>query len=123
MIKIIKFIILALFGAFLLQSCEYEWIEPLDQEMPEVISYSNHIQPIFDKSCNTSGCHDNGGPPPNLIADKSYNALMTGGYVNQEDPESSTIYTSIKFGSMQTYAQPGDAEYILEWIKQGAKNN
>jgi len=121
--KIIKVTFLVLISALFIQSCEYEWIVPEDPEMPEVVSYSNHIQPIFDRSCNMSGCHSSGGPAPNLESDKSYNALLSGGYVNVEDPESSSLYTSIRFGSMKAYAQPGDDAYILKWIEQGALNN
>ncbi|MEA3479646.1 MAG: hypothetical protein U9R60_15790 [Bacteroidota bacterium] len=123
MIRIIRVIMLFLFTAFLMQSCEYEWIVPDDPEMPDVISYSNNIQPIFDRSCNTSGCHSSGGPSPNLSTEVSYNELLGDGYVNVDDPESSTLYTSVRFGSMKAYAQPGDAAYILKWIEQGAQNN
>ncbi len=123
MVKFIKVTVLVLISALFIQSCEYEWIVPDDPEMPEVVSYSNHIQPIFDRSCNMSGCHDNGGPSPNLVADKSYNALMSGGFVNVDDPESSSLYTSVRFGSMKAYAQPGDDAYILKWIEQGALDN
>ena len=123
MIKFIRLSMLLMITALFVQSCEYEWIVPEDPEMPEVVSFSNHIQPIFDLSCNMSGCHNSGGPAPNLEADKSYNALMSGGYVNVDDPESSSLYTSVRFGSMQAYAKPGDAAYILEWIEQGAQNN
>lgn len=123
MIRIIRVIMLFLFAAFLLQSCEYEWIVPDDPEMPDVISYSNNIQPLFDRSCNASGCHSSGGPSPNLSAEVSYNELLGGGYVNVDDPESSTLYTSVRFGSMKAHAQPGDAAYILKWIEQGAQNN
>lgn len=123
MIRIIRVITLLLFAAFLVQSCEYEWIVPDDPDLPEVVSYSNNIQPLFDLSCNASGCHSSGGPAPNLTPEDSYNALINGGYVNVDDPESSIIYTSVTIGSMKTYAKPGDAAYILEWIEQGAQNN
>ena len=123
MIKLIRLSILIMITAFFVQSCEYEWIVPEDPEMPEVVSYSNNIQPIFDRSCNMSGCHSSGGPAPNLESDKSYDALLSGGYVNVDDPESSSLYTSVRFGSMKAYAQPGDAAYILKWIEQGAQNN
>jgi hypothetical protein len=113
--------VLALAAIF--QACEYEWIEPEDAEIPDVISYSNNIQPIFNRSCNTSGCHTSGGPDPDLSPDNSYNALLSGGYVDVNNPEGSSLYTSVKFGSMQVYAQPQDATYILKWIEQGALNN
>jgi hypothetical protein len=123
MIKVMRLLMLVLISSILFQSCEYEWIEPDEAEIPDVISYSSNIQPIFNRSCNTSGCHATGGPAPDLTTENSYNALLSGGYVNNENPESSSLYTSVKFGSMQVYAQPSDAEYILRWIQQGALNN
>jgi hypothetical protein len=123
MIKLIRFLLLALLSATFLQACEYEWIEPEDTGIPDVISYSRDIQPVFDRSCNASGCHTSGGPSPNLSPDNSYNALLSGGFVDVNNPEGSSLYTSIKFGSMQVYAQPQDATYILKWIEQGALDN
>ena len=123
MIKFIRLLALVLFSSAMFQSCEYEWIEPEDAEIPDVISYSVHIQPIFDRGCNGSGCHTSGGPDPDLTSGLSYNSLLSGGYVNTENPEGSSLYTSVRFGSMQVYAQLGDADYILKWIQQGALNN
>ena len=123
MSKIFRYMMMVLALAAIFQACEYEWIEPEDAEIPDAISYSNNIQPIFNRSCNTSGCHTSGGPDPDLSPDNSYNALLTGEYVDVNNPEGSSLYTSVKFGSMQVYAQPEDAAYILKWIEQGALNN
>ena len=123
MSKLFRYLMLVLTLATIFQACEYEWIEPDETGIPDVISYSSNIQPIFDRGCNTSGCHASGGPDPDLSPDNSYNVLLSGGYVVVNNPEGSPLFTSVKFGSMQVYAQPQDATYILKWIEQGALNN
>jgi hypothetical protein len=121
--RLILFII-ALVGLASMQSCQYDWYEPVEPDIPEVVSYSEYIQPIWDKGCNGSGCHGNGGFSPNLIAGKSYDAIMSEGLVNLASPESSILYTKcIPGGSMNQFTQPGDTDYILAWIQQGAQNN
>ncbi|MFC2107774.1 hypothetical protein ACFLRY_05520 [Bacteroidota bacterium] len=104
-------------------SCEYEWIEPDLPPIPNDVSFQNNIMPIFDKSCNMGGCHDAGAFDPDLSAANAYNNLIDGALVDTAAPDASILYTTLKSGSMKTYAEPGDAEIILAWIKQGAKNN
>jgi hypothetical protein len=106
-----------------LQSCQYEWIEFEETEIPDVVSLSNDLIPIFEASCNTNVCHG-GSADPDLRPDKAFNALISGGYVDTSNPEQSSLYTCLLAGgSMEQYAEPGDAELILAWIEQGAKNN
>jgi len=39
-------------------------------------------------------------------------------------PETSILYTKCApGGSMYKYTQPGDSDFILAWIEQGAPNN
>jgi len=108
---------------FGMHSCQYEWIEFEDPEIPDVVSFSNDIVPIFEASCNTNVCHG-GSKDPDLRPDKAFNSLITGGYVDVDNPEQSIIYTCLLTGeSMEQYAQPGDDELILAWIEQGAQDN
>lgn len=105
------------------QSCQYEWIEFEEVEIPEVVSFETDIVPLFEAGCNSNVCHG-GGKDPDLRPDKAYNSLLSGGYVDVANPEQSSIYTSvITGGSMAQYSQPGDEELILAWIEQGALNN
>ena len=110
-------------GLFLMFSCEYEYIQPDIPLIPDEVSFSEDIVPIFTKSCNAAVCHDVGGAPPDLTPQNAYLSLTNGGYLNLETPNQSSLYVSLKTGSMKGYAQPGDAEFILAWITQGAKNN
>ena len=93
---------------------------------PQAVSFSGDLVPIFNASCNSSGCHD--AVPtknPALTADKAYNALMNGGYVNLIVPANSRIYLSVKENSMPIGGTLTSAEKqkILDWIRNGAPNN
>ena len=121
--RLIKTLLLIVLAGFILVSCEYEWIQPEKKPIPETVSFSNDIIPIFNNGCNTSVCHGPGSKPPDLSPDNAYNSLMDGGYVDTTTPEASILYTSMKSGSMKFYTTPGDEDLILAWIEQGAENN
>ncbi len=114
-------------------SCENEQRpEPIEPDLPEVISFSEHIIPIFNgesvgrdltgrgKAC--IDCHA-GKTPPNLSEESAYLELTGGGYIDVADPENSKLYEEVKDGSMSKYSNNVDVEYILEWINQGALDN
>jgi hypothetical protein len=97
------------------------------EEITRPVSYVNDIIPIFNKSCNISGCHNSGGIKPDLTAANSYNSLTVGNYYNTAVPESSTLYlwmTGKKGTPMPTDGINKDYNaLVLAWIKQGAQNN
>lgn len=104
-------------------SCEYAWIDHGDAMLPDTVSFKTHLVPLFEQGCNASVCHG-GSADPDLRPDNAYNSLISGGYVDTDDPGQSSLYTSLlRGGSMEQYADPGDAELILRWIEQGAQNN
>jgi hypothetical protein len=120
--KKIILMMIALAGLAFLQSCQYEWVDPIDSVVPDNVSFSADIIPIFNSSC--VGCHKTGGTAPDLSAANAYNSLINGGFVNTATPESSEIYIeTAPGGGMNTYAKPGDSDVILKWIQQGALNN
>ena len=97
------------------------------EDITRPVSFATDIIPIFNKSCNLSGCHSSGGKAPNLTDANAYNSLITGNYVNTGDPKSSTVYLWIT-GKKSTPMPVGgiNKDYnalILAWIKQGAQNN
>ena len=50
-------ILLLVFALILTYACDDTLISDID--IPEVgVSYSEHIQPIFNTHCNNSGCHN-----------------------------------------------------------------
>jgi len=91
------------------------------------VTFSNDILTMFNKSCNLSGCHSNGGQTPNLTPAAAYNSLIIGNYINKTSPENSYIYLKMT-GKKGTVMPVGgmNKDYnalILAWIKQGANNN
>jgi hypothetical protein len=98
-------------------------------EITEPVSFSNDIIPIFNESCNMSGCHSSGGTNPDLTADKAYNSLIDGNYVNLEEPENSELYLWLtgKRALPMPVGGPNNPsninQLVLAWIKQGAENN
>ena len=121
-----KYLILSglfLIGLLSFQSCQYEWIEYDEIVIPDTISFSGEIVPIFEAGCNATVCHG-GGADPDLRADNAYPSLISGGYVNTNDPPMSSIYTSMASGgSMAVYCTQQDADLVLAWIEQGAIDN
>ncbi|WP_321308156.1 Ig-like domain-containing protein [Marinifilum fragile] len=88
--------------------------------IPEVLSFSALIQPIFkDQDCWT--CH-NENRDPDLRESMAYNSLVNGNYVDTDSPEDSRIIKQLKGGHAGFITQK-EEDLILEWIKRGAKNN
>ena len=118
--KILKALMIFAAAVFLLSACEYEWIE-IEVEVPDVVSFTDHVMPIFENDCVS--CHGPSGSAPDLSAEAAYNSLISGNYVNLDNPSASLIYTSMTTGTMKDYATLGTPEIILRWIEQGANDN
>ncbi|MCB0688603.1 MAG: hypothetical protein KDC53_18825 [Saprospiraceae bacterium] len=106
-------------------SCEYEFIEPEQVVIPDVISFSDDIQPIFNSGCNISGCHAAGFSILDLSPANAYNELIGKGLINVDVPDQSEIYLKLtdSRGTHKDRSTPGEQALILEWIVKGAKNN
>jgi len=124
----IKQTIIAICCFILLASCEYEKLEPMDLgDLPTDVSLQDSLIPVFDISCNTSGCHNAGGIPPDLTAPNAYNAIVFGGYVDTAFPEQSILYQRMidevkpmpPAGLLPTH----DLKLVLGWITEGAPDN
>jgi hypothetical protein len=126
--RIISLIALAGIVGVMLQGCYKDTISPGSDPNgpPQQVSFSGDIIPILTKNCNNSGCHD--AVPtkhPSLVAEKAYNELLNGGYVNTIAPSSSSFYTMVKGGAMPPSGtvKPAEIQKILDWIRNGAPNN
>lgn len=113
--------------AGLLQSCFYDNPPELVPFDCADVSYSTHIQPIWDSKCATSGCH-NGTREPNLLSAGSWNNLVGGGYIDLNVPTESRLYKSVTF--TENPMPPGgpkisplEIEVIQCWIAEGGLNN
>lgn len=112
----------------LLPSCYKDVISPGSDPNgpPQFVSFSGDLIPIFNRSCNSTGCHDAvPAHKPSLVPEKAYNALMSGGYVNTAVPDNSLIYQVLKTGSMPQSGAlpPNETQKVLDWIRNGAPNN
>ncbi len=125
--KLFTYIILSLL--VFMGSCYYD-NPPVPQEIdPDLVRFNSNIIPIFERACDSPGCHDEGSVPPDLTADNAYNALLSGGYVNTTLPTSSILYLRVDGTSAGGLMPPegrmpqGDVDLILAWIKKGALND
>jgi hypothetical protein len=96
-------------------------------EITRPVSFAKDIIPIFNSSCNISGCHTAGAKAPDLSAANAYNSLSVGNFYNTTAAENSLIYQWMT-GKKSTPMPVGgiNKDYnalILAWIKQGAQNN
>jgi hypothetical protein len=123
--KKILLIIITLMGIMAWQSCQYDWMDPVDYVPPppgDSTSFSLKIIPIFEESCVS--CHGAGGISPDLTPANAYNDLFAENQIDTVTPENSNLYIKCATGgSMNKYTKAGDPETILQWIKEGAKNN
>ncbi len=104
-------------GILLFGSCE-KVVYPIP-ELPDTVSYSLDIQPIWDNKCVS--CHS-GSRDPDLRPDNSYASLIDGGYVDTDNPEDSELIKKL-YGSHDARATETEKQVILLWIGEGAKNN
>ncbi len=121
--ELIHLILVAMVVSCVVASCTYEEIKPQKVDVPDSVKFSLNIIPIFNTSCNTTGCHNKGGIPPDLSPENAYTSLSFFGYLDTDIPESSIIYEKILTGSMKNNATDQDRSLILKWIKQGAQDN
>ena len=124
--KILIYLVVVLLIATCLNACYYDEVATFEG-VPTNVSLKNDVQPIFDRDCNMSGCHDAGpSHDPSLVKENAYQALTSGGYVNTTDPENSVLYLSVNGGGMPAGRAPlseNDKKLILGWITDGARNN
>ena len=120
------YFLLFVFG-LLLNACTYDFIA--EEELPPVdptvtISFSTQIIPIFTDKC--VACHKPGSTAPDLTAANAYNSIKTMNLANTAAPETSLIYTYPNpTSTMHTWKKysAAEAQLVLTWIQQGAKNN
>jgi hypothetical protein len=124
--KNLTYLVVALLLAIGLNACYYDEVATFEG-LPTNVSLKNDVQPIFNRDCNLSGCHDAiPSHAPSLTPENAYNDLTSGGYVNTIAPESSILYLSVTGGGMPAGRAPlseNDTKIILAWITEGAKNN
>ena len=97
---------------------------------PHDVSFSAHVQPLFNQACNFSGCHDDGQHQSPLKL-TSYNeaVFQVPGVVVPGEPDQSTLVFRIE-GRVGVRMPPGpdpldqnQINGIRTWVAEGAKNN
>ncbi len=111
---------------FALSSCQYDKYKA-PTEQPANVSFQKDLIPIFNQSCNMSGCHATGSISPDLSSANAYSSLTTGDLLDLKTPEMSELY--LRMTDQKNPMPPGgilsttQTNKVLEWIKEGAKNN
>lgn len=120
-----KFIFSLILVITFIGACEYEFIQPEQVVIPEVISFSEDIIPIFDNNCNLSGCHVAGFSILDLSPGNAYEDLYRKDMIDLDNPALSKLYTKLieSNGTHDGRSTPTEQATILEWINKGAKNN
>lgn len=112
-----------IFMVVLYTNCEYTPIVEPTIPIPDTISFSLDIEPIFvEQAC--IGCHKDNFKPV-LTTGDAYNSLMSDpSYVVVDAPETSTIYTKpLPEGNHPAKYTNSQALLVLKWIQEGAKDN
>jgi len=110
-------------------SCKKKTTTPTSiQSLPDVVSFSQHIAPIFNASCISSGCHSGILPAAslNLSSNVAYSQLFSKHEIDTVNVNSSSLYRQVASGAMpQGGSKVSDynINLIQKWIQQKAKNN
>ncbi len=109
-------------------SCYYDEMPPeASTPIPETVSYSKDIQPLWNQDCIS--CHKAGSIAPDLTAANSYSALTTSNkYVVPGSSAISKLHKSLVGDGaaiMPTSGKWSDSKIALvdKWINAGALNN
>jgi hypothetical protein len=93
------------------------------------LSYTQHIQPIFNTYCAIIDCHDSYTRTSNLGLSSYYDATARPGIIVANKANASVLVQRIE-GSIQPQMPPNRAplstnkiKAIRTWINEGAKNN
>jgi len=112
-------------------SCYYDEMPPEAViPIPDTVSYSKDVQPLWDASCTS--CHSpSGSAAPDLTKANSYSALLTNNkYVISGNAAASKLHKSL-VGESGTLLMPppgynwsaSKTALVDKWINDGALNN
>lgn len=113
----------------IVSSCTYDFIKIV--EAPPIdpgteVSFATQILPIFNNNSACTACHKPGSQSPDYTAANAYNSIISNGVVSTVTPESSLLYTvpaPTTSGHLWKKYTSNQAQLVLLWIQQGAKNN
>jgi hypothetical protein len=98
-------------------------------QVPDTVSFSRHIIPMFNQYCNNPGCHSGAQPQGNLDLRSAlaYQQLRSKSMLDTLHPDNSLLYSQMisttkpmpPSGKLDTFY----LKEVLRWIEQGAKDN
>ncbi len=96
------------------------------------VSYSQHIQPLFNVKCTSSGCHDDNSRAGDLSLTSYANTTASSLIVSPGLPDNSILVWAIEGNGAKlmppieapvTPLNENQIQGIRTWIAEGAKNN
>lgn len=125
--KIFQYLMMLTLG-LMVTSCYYDEMPPVAiTPIPDVVSYSKDIQPLWNQDCIS--CHKPSATAPDLTSANSYSALtLNNKYVVPGNAASSKMHKSLMGDGaaiMPTSGKWSDSKIALvdKWINDGALNN
>jgi hypothetical protein len=128
----INFLFFLLFAAFAMYSgCDDTGVQIDEREIPASdVSYQQHIQPVFEVKCATSGCHEDATRAGGLSLTSWFNTTAPG-VVNPFQPQNSRLVWAIEGQAGISPMPPigfrpltlNQINGIKKWIEEGAENN
>ncbi|MCC7439132.1 MAG: hypothetical protein IT211_11620 [Armatimonadetes bacterium] len=103
--------------------------DPRDIVFPESdVSYSQHVQPLFDLSCTTSGCHDGFTQAAGLRLETYADLFQKPGMVRPNDSARSTLRLAMRgvtvlHPRIEPLLTENQVRGVAIWIQEGASNN
>jgi hypothetical protein len=122
------YLICAILGfAAIVSGCTKDFYVIPEVEITGPVSFTDDVLPIFNNSCNSDGCHNTGGIPPDLSPANAFTNLFLYNVVDTLNPEMSSLYLAMNTASdpmpPSGLLDPVEIATVLAWIKQGAINN
>jgi hypothetical protein len=125
--------IISVIGLLFLSSCKDQSANTEDIVFPDTgkVSYIQSVQPLFDRTCNFSGCHDDATTAQRGFSLTDYNNFMTGAatqIVFRGDPDASPLIRRLEGLPPGTPMPPdrpplntNQKNGMRRWVLQGAR--
>ncbi len=89
------------------------------------VSYSRHVQPLFNVTCNFSGCHSTESRAGNLVLTSHFDITIKPGMVVAGQPDRSLLVQVIRglsphSAAFQARINQNHKDGIAQWVLEGA---
>ncbi|MBU2445837.1 MAG: hypothetical protein KJ666_09760 [Bacteroidetes bacterium] len=129
--KKILLLLVLVYSILIYLSCKDEGSKIDDIVIPSTdVSFAQHIQPVFNIKCATSGCHDDASKQGGLSLTTWLNTTSSFTIVFPGNPDASKLVLAIEGRTTNPMPPPGrwpliknQITSIRTWVKEGAKNN